>query len=77
MQIVLSNVKATLAPQGLDPENAGDTNAITSKLLAILPYLQGWGYDAPGDTITIDNPVVIPASISTVGEAVPGDYVIG
>lgn len=77
MEIKLINVKKTLEPQGLNPELNNDMNAITDKLLIHIPYLQGWMYDPELDSIIMQVPLVIPSSISEVGEVVEDDFIIG
>jgi hypothetical protein len=75
MQIILTNVKATLALQGLDPDT--DQNAIIDKCMSILPYMQGYSYDPDNDMIILDTPIVIPSTLSEIGEVAPGDYTVG
>lgn len=75
MYITLTNVKATLTSQNIDPSNSYDMNALTQKILNLFPDNEGWSYDQIQDELYIlrPNPTI---DASQLGEVSNIDYTI-
>lgn len=72
MRLLVSNVKDTLAQQGLNP-----SEDIGFFLTDIVPTWYSWYYDEQNDILSVDFNVVLSSRVHELGTVIDNGYIIG